>query len=157
MLQAVCEYLNNYFVRDDETVDGTFTIVDGAISPTLSLKEGQKFLLSGSDLNDGIYTWHSDGLMDDDDTAGAGLADETFTGTISGLSVPPQVVALAQEISSWVGKYGDAISSPYQSESFNGYSYTRASRNGSGSGSAVFGWQDVFAGRLKRWKKVAIL
>lgn len=157
MLQAVCEYLNNYFVRDDEIVEGTFTIADGAISPALSLKEGQRFLVSGSDLNDGIYTWHSDGLMDADDTAGAGLADETFKGTISGLSVPPQVVALAQEISSWVGKYGDAINSPYQSESFGGYSYTRASRNGSGSGSAVSGWQDVFASRLKRWKKVAIL
>lgn len=157
MLQAVCEYLNNYFVSEGETVDGTFTIADGAISPALTLKEGQRFLISGSDLNDGVYTWHEDDIRNDDDTAGAGLADELFSGAIVGLAVPPQLITLSAEITSWVGKYGDAINSPYQSESFNGYSYTRASRTGSGSGSAASGWQDVFASRLKRWKKVAIL
>lgn len=157
MLQQVCEALNNYFVREENVFSGEYTIADGAVSPVPSLKDGQRFLITGSDLNDGVYTWHSDGIMNDDDSAGAGLADEIFYGAISGLSVPPQVVALAAEINTWVGKYGGVINSPYQSESFNGYSYSRASGGSGTGGTGAAGWQDVFASRLKRWKKVAVL
>ena len=152
MLQAICEYIHNYFAR--QRFDGTFAIESGAISPLPALKEGQRFLIIGSDLNDGIYTWHSDVIRDDDDIAGAGLSDEIFTGAVCGLAVPPQVIALSAEINEWVGKYGDVINSPYQSESFGGYSYTRASGAGTGGSSAAAGWQDVFAGRLNRWRKV---
>lgn len=154
MLQAVCEYIHNYFIH--ETASGTYTIASGALSPAPALKEGQRFLITGSDLNDGIYTWHASGIKNDDDNAGAGLSDEIFTGAVYGLSVPPQVIALAAEIDSWVGKYGDVINSPYTSESFGGYSYTRASGSGS-RGNAAAGWQEVFRGRLNRWRKVAFL
>ena len=154
MLTAICEYLNNYFVKS--THEGVFTISGGSIVGADFLVEGQRFLISGSVMNDGIYTWHAAGIRNDDDTAGAGLSDETFTGAVCGLAVPPQLLRLAAEITVWVGKYGDVINSPYQSESFGGYSYTRASGGGS-TGSGAAGWQDVFRGRLKRWKKVAVL
>lgn len=155
MLQEVLEKIHNYF--DDHSENGTWTITDSVLSPAPALLDGQRFRIIGSVLNDGVYTWHSDGIKSDDDIAGVGLADEVFTGQICGLAVPPQLVALSAEISEWVGKYGDAVSSPYQSESFGGYSYTRATRAGSGSGSTAAGWQEVFAGRLSRWKKVAFL
>ena len=155
MLQEICEFIHNYFIRD--RYPGTFVIADGMISPLPALKNGQRFLVAGSDLNDGIYTWHEGLIMTDDDSAGAGLSDETFTGTICGLAVPPQVISLSEEITEWVGKYGAVINSPYQSESFGGYSYTRASGASNGGGSAMAGWQEVFAGRLNRWRKVSFL
>ena len=155
MLEQIMEYCNNYFVS--ETMSGTYTIENGAISPAPALKEGQRFMIAGSDLNDGVYTWHSAGIKNDDDTARVGLAAEVFNGAICGLAVPPRLAALAAEINVWVGKYGDVANSPYQSESFGGYSYTRASGKGSGAGSTAAGWQEVFASRLKRWKKVALL
>ena len=159
MLQQVCEHIHNYFIRGDATrIDGTITIADGAVSPTNpGLKEGQRFLIAGSDLNDGIYTYHADGITDDDDSAGAGLTDEVFTGTIVGLSIPPQVISLSAEISEWVAKYGDVINSPYASESFGGYSYSRATGSGADGSSGSAGWQDVFKSRLNRWRRVAFL
>ena len=153
MLQAILEYCHNYFVS--ETTSGTWTIANGAISPAPTLKEGQRFLIAGSDLNDGVYTWHEAGVKNDDDTVRAGFAAEVFTGAICGLAVPPQLVALAAEIALWVGKYGDVMTSPYQSESFGGYSYTRASGSASAGGTGAAGWEDVFASRLNRWRKVA--
>lgn len=154
MLQQVCELIHNYFIRE-AAQRGTWTIADGAISPVPGLKEGQRFLIVGSDLNDGIYTWHEDGIQNDDDNAGAGLAAEVFNGAICGLSVPPQVIALAAEIAEWVGKYGSVIDSPYQSESFGGYSYEKMSKSLVHNDSSSISWQDVFAGRLSRWRKVS--
>ena len=123
-------------------------------SPELELKEGQRFLVFGSDLNDGVYTYHADGITNDDDNAAAGLADETFAGTICALAVPPAVIALSQEISQWVDTYGAAVmASPYHSETFNGYSYTLKS-GGSNGGSGQLGWQDIFRSRLDRWRRL---
>ena len=153
MLQEICEEIRNYFISSREV--GTFTIADGVLSPSVSLKEGQRFLIAGSDLNDGIYTYHADGLTNDDDSAGAGLTDEVFTGAVCGLSIPPQVIALSAEISEWVAKYGDVINSPYASESFGGYSYSRATGSGADGSSRSAGWQDVFKSRLNRWRRVA--
>ena len=153
MLQQVCETIHNYFIS--EQFKGTYTIASGTISPTPALKEGQRFLIAGSDLNDGIYTYHAAGIKNDDDAVLAGLAAEVFTGAVCGLAVPPQLVALAAEIALWVGKYGDVMTSPYQSESFGGYSYTRASGSASAGGTGAAGWEDVFASRLNRWRKVA--
>lgn len=153
MLQQICEHIHNYFIKTQFV--GEFTISDGAISPDLSLKEGQRFLIEGSDLNDGIYTYHAAGITDDDDIARAGLADEIFTGSVYGLAVPPQLITLSAEIYTWVGKYGDVINSPYQSESFGGYSYARASGAGANGNTSPAGWKDVFADRMNRWRKVS--
>lgn len=153
MLQQICEHIHNYFIRS--TVTDTFTISSGSISPSLPLKEGQRFLIAGSDLNDGMYTYHASGICDDDGSTGVTLAPEVFCGTIYGLGIPPQLISLSSEITEWLGTYGDVINSPYQSESFGGYSYSRTSGAGANGASASAGWQDVFAGQLNRWRKVS--
>lgn len=151
MLQQVCEHIHNYFIKDCH--ESSYEIADGMISLPF-LKEGQRFLISGSDLNDGVYTYHNAGIKNDDDSAAAGLRDETFSGTICALAVPPSVFALAGEIKAWVVKYGDAVSSPYQSENVIGvYSYTKGNlTNGNGKSA---GWEAVFGDRLNRWRKIS--
>jgi len=150
MLQQVCENICNYFIK--ESIDGTFTIADGVIS--LPLLNGQRFLISGSALNDGMYTYHTEEITDDDDSVAVGLHDETFAGTICALAIPPAVIALSAEVKTWVEKNGEAATSPYTSENVIGvYSYTKAS-GGSGAGGSVT-WADAFKDRLKRWRKVA--
>ena len=150
MLQQVCESICNYFIESRH--EGIFEVSDGMIS--LPLLNGQRFLIRGSNLNDGMYTYHDTGITNDDDSAAVGLQDETFAGTICALAVPPAVIALSAEAKAWVEENGASINSPYTSESVLGvYSYTKAS-GGSGAGGAV-SWQDVYADRLKRWRKVA--
>ena len=148
MLQQICESICNYFVK--ECIEGTHAIANGAIS--LPIHDGQRFLIKGSALNDGLYTYHEAGITNDDDTEAAGLQDETWAGTICALAVPPAVIALSAEIKAWVDANGDALSSPFTSESVIGvYSYTKAT-GGTGAGGTVT-WQDVFKDRLNRWRK----
>ena len=152
MLQTICENICNYFIKD--RFEGKYEIADGTIS--LPLLDGQRFLIMGSALNDGMYTWHDTGIKDDDDSKAVGLQDETFTGTICALAVPPAVIALSAEIVAWVDANGESLNSPYTSENVLGvYSYTKAD-GGHGAGGTV-GWMDVFADRLKRWRKVSFL
>lgn len=152
MLQKVCEYIHNYFIK--ESRESFYEITGGMISLSF-LKEGQRFLISGSDLNDGVYTYHSNGIKNDDDTAVAGLSDEEFSGMVSAMAVPPSVIALAGEIQEWVDTYAESVNSPYQSESFGGYSYTKAS-GGTGNGASSVGWEDVFSKQLNRWRRIAV-
>lgn len=153
MLQQVMEHIHNMFVKSPNP--GTYKIADGKISLPF-VKEGQRFWIVGSDLNDGVYTYHASGITNDDDTIEVGLQDETFAGTICVLAVPPAVIALSGEIEKWVEEYGDKVNSPYQSENVIGvYSYTKASKN-SGDGSDVLGWSDVFRTRLDRWRRISL-
>lgn len=141
MLTELCQELRNWFER--EKFFGTFTIENGAINvPDGSLQNGQFFRVIGSVFNDGVHKYNEDELT-----------DEVFTGAIWSMAVPPAVIDLSVRINEWVTKYGDAVSSPYNSESFGGYSYTKA---GSGQGNATSGptWQSTFANELSRWRKI---
>lgn len=150
MLQQICEHIHNYFISEHR--DGVYEISGGMISLPF-IKEGQRFLILSSDLNDGVYTYHAAGIKDDDDANAAGLTDETWTGTICALAVPPAVIALSSEIKAWVDANGEIVNSPYQSESVLGvYNYTKASGTGAGG---TAGWQDVFGSQLNRWRKVS--
>ena len=152
MLNQICENLCNYFVQN--RYEGRFEIDGGMIS--LPLLDGQRFLIQGSALNDGMYTYHDTGIKDDDDSTAVGLQDETWTGTICALAVPPAVIALSAEVKAWVDANQESQNSPYSGESVLGvYSYTKAS-GGHGAGGSV-GWMDVFADKLKRWRKVSFL
>ena len=151
MLQQICEYIHNYFIHEPH--DGAWTIADGMIALPFLL-DGQRFLIKGSVLNDGVYTYYENVIKNDDDTEAAGLRAETFNGTIYAMAVPSSVVALAGEINDWVAKYGETVNSPYQSESFNGYSYTKASGGAEGNNGA--GWQSVFKAQLDRWRKISL-
>jgi hypothetical protein len=149
MLQQICENICNYFIQS--RIEGRFEIADGMIS--LPLLDGQRFLIQGSALNDGMYTYHDTFIGNDDDTDAVGLQDETWAGTISLLNVPPALRELSCEVQAWVDANGESLNSPYTSESVLGvYSYSKAT-GGHGAGGSV-GWMDVFADKLKRWRKV---
>lgn len=137
MLEEVLRYLNNWFVVPGGVHTGTFTVENGGIVLPF-LQNGQYFRVTGSVFNDGLHQYPI-----------GDLTDEAFDGTIWALAVPKVVISLSEEISTWNEKNGAA--GPYSSESFGGYSYTRATKS---NGQAV-GWQDVFAARLSPWKKPA--
>lgn len=143
MLTELCQELRNWFER--EIYFGTFTIENGQIHPPDgSLQNGQYFRIAGSVFNDGVHKYDPE----------EELTDEVFEGAIWSMGVPPAVIDLSERISAWVAKYGDSVSSPYQSESFGGYSYHKAS---SGRGNADSGnptWQSTFANELNRWRKI---
>ena len=132
MIDAICASLRNYFVV--EIVDGEYTVTDREITLPF-LAAGQFFRVVGSVFCDGVYRY-GDALP----------ADETFDGAIWAMAIPPTLEELAAEIEEWKQKNAEVINSPYQSESFDGYSYTKGSDSAS--------WQGVFAKRLTRWRKL---
>lgn len=141
MLTELCQELRNWFERDK--IFGDFTIENGAIDvPDGFLQDGQYFRIIGSVFNDGVHKYGEDELT-----------TEAFKGAIWSMAVPPSVIALSERISAWVTKYGDMVSSPYQSESFGGYSYTKAS-SGQGNAGSTPTWRNTFASELNRWRKI---
>ena len=144
MLGEVLRTLNNWFEVPGKRLTGRFAVEGSALSlPDGWLLEGQYFLVSGSILNDGLHQWPAE------------LKDEEFFGEVKALAVPQAVIDLAARIEEWQTKYGKAAESPYQSESFGGYSYTKASGNGSQSGSqGCLTWCDAFRLELNRWRKL---
>lgn len=139
MLEQVLMNIRNWFTVDGGIHSGTFTIKDGGITLPF-LADGQYFRICGSVFNDGLHQYPA-----------TDLADEEFSGTIWELAIPPAVVELADEIGAWQEKNGEASASPYQSESFGGYSYSKATD--SASGGAVT-WQSVFKRQLSAWRKI---
>lgn len=151
MLTELCQELRNWFDRDQPKWHGDFTIENGALvlSGDMALKDGQYFRVVGSALNDGVYQYTTS-----ESDVQSQLVDETFTGAIWAMAVPPSVVALSAEIDSWIAKYENVDSanmSPFQSESFGGYTYSKGSSGGSGG---CLSWQGAFKSKLDRWRKI---
>lgn len=144
MLTELCQELRNWF--EHRKMFGTFTIKDGQIDvPDGSLQEGQYFRIVGSVFNDGVHQYRS---------AEEELKDEVFSGAVWSMALPPAVIELSERISEWVSQYGESVSSPYSSESFGGYSYTKASSGQGSAASSVPTWQSTFANELHRWRKI---
>lgn len=152
MLTEICNFIHNYF--EHESYSGTFTIANGTIDLDDIVRFGQRFRIVGSALNDGIYTYRMDGVYDDDGSALAELSDETFTGVVYAMSVPKFVLQVAADAAAWVEKNQSALDSPYTSESFGGYAYTKASGSGSNAGGPL-SWQDVFRSKLNAYRKIS--
>lgn len=138
MLEEILEYLNNWFTVKE--IFGRFEIKGGSIELPF-LANGQYFRLIGSVFNDGVYQYQPGGMN---------LTEETFTGAVWALAIPRAVLKIANEIDAWQQKNGAAAASPYQSESFGGYSYSMRAQ----SGESGAGWKDAFAGRLSDWRKL---
>ena len=145
MLEEVLRNLNNWFEVPGKRLTGFFQVEGGALTlPDGWLLDGQYFLVSGSVMNDGLHQWPAYDLV-----------DEGFEGEVQALAVPMAVQDLADRIETWWEKYGKAAESPYQSESFGGYTYTKASGNGSQGGSqGRLTWCDAFRLELNRWRKL---
>lgn len=149
MLTEICLYLKNWFDNNQGKFYGMFRIEDGKIislnDGDMGIQEGQYFRIIGSVFNDGVWTTS--------DT----LQDEAFEGAVWLMAVPKDVRQLATEIEAWQEKYGGVNSvnmSPYQSENFGPYSYSKGA-GGSGDGSSsVPTWKTIYADRLRRYKKL---
>lgn len=138
MLTELCGVLRNWFETD--RISGTYTVENGSITLPF-LQNGQFFRVVGSVFNDGVHQYPD-----------YAMADETFDGSIWPMSVPPALICLGEEIKAWQEKNGDIAASPYTSESFGGYSYSKTT-SGSATGAGVT-WQSVFKSRLNQWRKI---
>lgn len=134
MLEEILAHINNYFVT--EIKKGGCKISDGTIALPF-LQTNQYFRIVGSVFNDGVYKYPA-----------SGLTDEEFAGEVWALAVPPAVSALASTIQAWTAENPQAA---YTSESFGGYSYSKATNAQTGLSAT---WQDVFRNELNRWRKI---
>ena len=139
MLEQVLMNIRNWFTVEGGIHSGTFSIKDGGITLPF-LVDGQYFRICGSVFNDGLHKYPASDLV-----------DEKFSGAIWALAIPPAVVDLADEIQKWQGKNGEVASSPFSSESFGGYSYSKATD--AETGGAVT-WQSAFKRQLSAWRKI---
>lgn len=138
MLEELLRALRNWFVRDKAT--GRIRVEGGALVPPegLSLADGQYIRVTGSVFNDGLHRWPC-----------TDLPDEEFVGTVWALAIPQTVVDLADEIAAWQTEHAKELDSPYASESFGGYSYTRVGGDG-----LPITWRQQFKARLDPWRKL---
>lgn len=140
-LTELCQELRNWFCDDEDKHIEDFTIVGGTISPPVDIKDGQFYRIVGSYFNDGVHKSTDE------------LKDDSFHGGIWLMRVPPEVVSLLNDIKDYEAKYGATNISPFQSESFAGYSYSKAAKGSGNSGSTVT-WRDAFKSRLNKWRKI---
>ena len=137
MLTEICTHLHNFFVRDeDKHYQKNITIADGILTPSFGIKQNQYYRIIGSTFNDGVHRF---GDVYDV------LTDEIFDGSVWLMSVPKSFLDLVSEIEEYQEKYGKAT--PYDSESFGGYSYSK-------SDGAATSWQHAFGTRLNAWRKI---
>lgn len=141
MLTELCKELNNWF--DKKRLFGTFTVSGGTLKVD-GAQDGQFIRICGSVFNDGVWQYPV-----------TGLKDETFDGAVWLMAVPDEVQTLAVDIDQWREKYTDVLQSPFTSESFGGYSYSKASASASGAaGVTGVTWQSTFADKLSHWRKI---
>lgn len=142
----VCSYLRNFFDRGQIHYFGVVVIENGALAETYSLKPQQYFRIVGSTLNDGVYKYPV-----------TELDDESFSGGIIGMAIPKAVLDIMDKIEAWESKYatvsGSALS-PFNSESFGGYSYSKSSGATDTSKDKSGTWQGTFGAELQPWRKI---
>lgn len=149
MLDSICKEIRNYFTLEGDRIIGDFSVVDGVVIPLFDIQENQYFRVVGSVFNDGVYKYTSDLKLTD---------ESKFHGAIWLMRVPRDFLDLVDEIEAWQEKYGgidSASMSPYTSESFGGYSYSKGASvsTGTGSGGGTT-WQTVFASRLNPYRRM---
>lgn len=111
-LYELLVYLRNFFPGlhwqfTGEEITGNRIVIPG-------LETGDYYLIEGSRRNNGIHVYGD-----------ADLRNETYTGIVTEICVPPEVLTILEEINTWQEKNAEAVQSPYQSESFGGYSSQR--------------------------------
>jgi hypothetical protein len=144
MLNELCMELKNYFDKAQPKIFGEIVIRDSKIQNVeflRAIKPNQYFRIAGSVLNDGVYRYDEELLLE----------DETFKGSVWLMAVPKAVIELANDIEKWVNDYSN-VNSPYQSESFGGYSYSKAS----GTNGGAITWQDAFSKRLNMYRRIRL-
>ena len=139
MLEKLLSELNNWFIVSEGIYHDKFTVKGGTLVLPF-LRNGQYFRVIGSVFNDGLYQYPA-----------SDLTDEVFEGTVWALAIPKEVLELSENIAKWQEQNGG--NSPYISESFDAYSYTKAVT----SKGKPLTWREAFAGDLKEWRKIRCL
>lgn len=138
-LYELLMYLRNFFPGEKWQFFGEDITERRLLLP--GLENGDYYLIEGSRRNNGIHVYGN-----------SDLRNETYSGIVTELCIPTDLLILLDEINAWQEKNAEALQSPYQSESFGGYSYTKASGStGTGEPSS---WKTVFAPRLRTWRKL---
>lgn len=132
MIYEVMRHIRNFF-QTEKYYSGEFEIVNGTIG--LPIPNGQYIWVEGSISNNGVYKYPPENLT-----------DETFNGIIWILAPPKDFITLVADIEKFTTDMG---SSPYVSESFGGYSYTKAQGKNGG-----LTWTEAFSKRLNTWRKI---
>lgn len=139
-----CDEVNNWFDVDRQF--GKFTVADGKLIGVTGLLENQFFRIIGSIFNDGVYQ-NTDKLE---------LQDEPeFDGAVWLMAVPPRVLDILADMNTWETDNKAVIDSPYQSESFGGYSYSKGGAGSGGDSNGNITWQSHFASALNRYRKIS--
>lgn len=136
-LTEVMRACNNWF--DITSYYCSFEIAEGHIVFPFEIASNYNYLkIQGSAGNDGVHAKDEE------------LNDESFIGTVELLRVPNDFLSLVKDIETYQEKYKVSCTNPFQSESFGGYSYTKAT-NASGG---IFTWKDAFKDQLRMWRKL---
>lgn len=172
MLEQALNYLNNWFTYESETYRGRCSITDGVLACGLALRDGAYYRILGSRFHDGLYQHlvpvedvdedeekleiveDSDETESEEEPTDNGV-DEVFFGSVSLCALPASFLDLVYEMEAWQAKYGEAMSSPYQSESFGGYSYSKSTGAATETGTATV-WT-AFADALAPYKRPAMV
>lgn len=147
MLTELCDELNNYFCEYKDIKNGIYSIVGGKLTPPVDLPDGQYFRITGSVFNDGVYQYTEELQLKD---------EPAFDGAVWAMKVPKDFLDLAERIAEWRTKNESTDSpnmSPYQSESFGIYSYSKGA-SGDDSGGAAVSWKKQFKSDLDRYRKM---
>ena len=140
MLTEICAEIRNYFEVPDGRHFGKFEISGGSIAPLDFLQDGQFFRIVGSAFNDGVHRYPA-----------SDLTDEVFEGAVWAMAVPPSVIALSAEIKAYT-ESDAGKPSQYTSESFGGYSYTKAT----GTNGVPISWKSVFSAKLNPYRRIRV-
>lgn len=126
-------YLRNFFPGrkwefSDYAISGGEIVLGG-------LWVGDYYLIEGSQRNDGVHVYGDHDLL-----------PEVFSGSVTELKIDNQLLKKWERINRWCSENEKLIRSPYQSESFGGYSYTK--------NAVTTDWKSVFANDLRPWRKL---
>ena len=174
MISEVCHEVKNWF--DYDRIFGRFKIEEGKlrfldysdrIPSDLGLQDGQYYRIAGSVFNDGVWQYHkpiiepvTEEPTDEeptDENPKEELRNEEFKGVVWLMAVPRDFLNLVDRIAAWDEKFGgvdSAAQSPFSSESFGGYSYSKASGGSGSGGSTAITWKNNFASELNKWRKI---
>lgn len=139
-INAMCGNIKNYFAV--AKYEERFVIENGNITLPF-LRGNQYFRICESIFNNGVHKYTDD----------MQLIDEEFNGIIYALAIPQEFLLLAEEIDTY-NKTDASKPSGYASESFGGYSYSKAGGGSVTASSNANQWEKVFASRLNRYRKV---
>lgn len=138
-IAAVMAETRNYFTRREvPPISGSITISGGMV---VSHEINAPYIyIKGSSHHDGLWEVAASSLVGDSSP------DETFAGCVWLLYPPRDFLALCEQIAEFEAKTPVGA---LQSESLEGYSYTRASgQNG------LLTWQEAYASTLRPYRRM---